>query len=432
MGLPDIAFRCSFPKGDGDLDSRFDLGGKIDRDLIGEKPFARVLIGIDGDFGEEHAFILAIFRVMMAETMGEKDYWVLWNQLYEHIGPTRFDQLLRAFGGAEKAWKAPSAAFSRLGWDQKTLDSLKKREKITVRPILDTVIKSKALLLTKKEPDYPKVLLQISDPPPLLYLKGKVLSQDRLALAVVGSRKMTNYGREVVEALVPELATAGLTIVSGLALGIDAVAHQAALSVGGRTIAVLACGIDQIYPPSHTSLAEEMLQSGKGAILTEFPPGTPTYPANFPIRNRIISGLSLGVLVIEAAEGSGTFHTVEAALEQGREVFAVPGSIFSPYSAGTAKLIERGAKPVTRAADILEELQVAGETLKQKARETLPSSPEEEEILKLLGANELHVDELVRQSRFDTAKVSSLLTTMEMKGLVRHLGGGVYQANPRG
>lgn len=360
--------------------------------------------------------------------MSEKDYWVLWNQLYEHIGPTRFDQLLRAFGSAEKAWKAPSADFSRLGWDQKALQSLQERDKIVVKAILDKVNKHNSHLITKNDPDYPEILLQISDPPPLLYLKGKIFSQDRLALAVVGSRKMTNYGREVAEALVPELATAGLTIVSGLALGIDAVAHRAALSVGGRTLAVLACGIDQIYPPSNTSLAEEIIRKDKGAILTEFPPETPTYPANFPIRNRIISGLSLGVLVIEAAEGSGTFHTVEAALEQGREVFAVPGSIFSPYSAGTAKLIERGAKPVTRAADILEELQVEGETLKQQARENIPSNPEEEEILALLGSNELHVDEIVQQSQFDTAKVSSLLTTMEMKGLVRHLGGGIYQA----
>jgi len=368
---------------------------------------------------------------MIAGTMGEKDYWILWNQLYEHIGPTRFDQLLRVFGSAERAWKAPVEDFFRLGWDQKALESLQERDKLMVRPILDSVIRHNSALITKVDSDYPKILLQISDPPPLLYLKGRVLPQDQLALAVVGSRKMTNYGREVVEALVPELAQAGLTIVSGLALGIDAVAHQAALSVGGRTIAVLACGIDQIYPPSNTSIAEEIIRSGRGAILTEFPPGTPTYPANFPIRNRIISGLSLGVLVVEAAEGSGTFHTVQAALEQGREVFAVPGSIFSPYSAGTAKLIEKGAKPVTRAADILEELQVAGETLRQKAREALPADSEEEEILELLGSDELHIDELVRRSKFNTAKVSSLLTTMEMKGFVRHLGSGVYQATVR-
>jgi len=358
----------------------------------------------------------------------EKSYWLLWNQFYEKIGPVRFEQILKAFGSAKEAWEAPQAEFFRLGWDEEAIQILKKRENLVVTAILDSISRYNTSLLAKFEENYPENLLQIFDPPPLLYVRGELLPQDRISLAVVGSRKMTNYGREVVEALVPELAAAGLTIVSGLARGIDAAAHRAALSVGSRTVGVLACGIDQIYPPSNQALAEEIIGSKKGAILTEFPPGTPTYPANFPIRNRVISGLSLAVLVVEAAEGSGTFHTVTAALEQGREVFAVPGSIFSPYSAGTAKLIERGAKPVTCAADILEELQVEGETLKQKARENLPASPEEKEILELLGSNELHVDEIVRQSQLDIAKVSSLLTTMEMKGLVRHLGGGVYQA----
>lgn len=297
-----------------------------------------------------------------------------------------------------------------------------------VGPILETIIKYDADLITLEEETYPKNLLQIPAPPPLIYVRGELLPRDNLSLAVVGSRRATNYGKEVVGALIPDLAASGLTIISGLALGIDAEAHRAALSVGGRTIAVLACGIDQIYPPSNVSIAQEMLESGKGAIITEFPPETPTYPANFPIRNRIISGISLGTLVIEAAEGSGTFHTVASALDQGREVFAIPGSIFSPYSAGTAKLIEKGAKPVTRAEDILEELQLEDQLQARQARETLPPDPEEEKILIILGANELHVDEIFRQSDLATAKVSSLLTLMEMKGLVRNLGGGIYQS----
>ncbi|MEX2053675.1 MAG: DNA-processing protein DprA [Patescibacteria group bacterium] len=358
----------------------------------------------------------------------EKDYWILWNQLYEQVGPIRFEQALKAFGSAKAAWEAPLQEFYRLGWEEPALKILERRGKVMVEPILDSINKDGVSLIAKFEENYPENLLQISDPPPLLYLKGSLLPRDRLALAVVGSRKMTNYGREVTGALVPDLAAAGLTIVSGLALGIDAAAHQAALSAGGRTIGVLACGIDQIYPPSNRTLAEEIIRSGKGAIMTEFPPGTPTYPANFPIRNRVISGLSLAVLVVEAAEGSGTFHTVTAALDQGRDVFAVPGSIFSPYSAGTAKLIEKGAKPVTRATDILEELQMEGENLKQAAREALPPDSEEEKILAILGPNELHIDEVVHQSKMEIAKVSSLLMTMEMKGLVRHLGGGIYQA----
>ena len=364
----------------------------------------------------------------LKEVGKEKSYWILWNQFYAQIGPIRFDQLLKAFGSAEKAWRAPAEQFSRLGWGPNELELLKERENLVVEPILDIVIKYNADLITLEEENYPKNLLQIPAPPPLIYVRGELLSQDSLSLAVVGSRRATNYGKEVVRALVPDLAAAGLTIVSGLALGIDAEAHRAALAAGGRTIAVLACGIDQIYPPSNVSIAQEMLESGKGAIITEFPPKTPTYPANFPIRNRIISGISLGTLVIEAAEGSGTFHTVASALDQGREVFAVPGSIFSPYSAGTAKLIEKGAKPVTRAEDILEELQLENQLQTKQARETLPPDPEEEQILVILGANELHMDEIFRQSDLDTAKVSSLLTLMEMKGLVRNLGGGIYQA----
>lgn len=364
--------------------------------------------------------------------MTEKDYWLLWNQLYSQIGPTRFEQALKAFGSAKEAWEAPVQEFYRLGWEEAALEILGKRENLVVAPILSSISELGAHLIAKFDENYPENLLQITDPPPLLYVRGEFLPRDRLALAVVGSRRATNYGREVVCALVPDLAAAGLTIVSGLALGIDAEAHRAALQAGGRTIAVLACGIDQVYPPSNAEIAREMVKSGRGAIITEFPPETPTYPANFPVRNRVISGLSLGTLVIEAAGGSGTFHTVSSALEQGREVFAVPGSIFSPYSAGCAKLIEQGAKPVTCAADILEELEVSAENLRQEFRETVPSAPEEEEMLALMGSDELHIDELVRQSRLGTAKVSSLLTVMEMKGLVRHLGGGIYQAVARG
>lgn len=358
----------------------------------------------------------------------EKEFWLLWNQLYEHIGPIRFDQLLKAFGTAEKAWKMPVGAFTRLGWGKNALEALKKRDDPMTRPTTEEISGMGVGLTTKFDPDYPEGLLQITDPPPLLYTRGELLPQDQLALAVVGSRKMTRYGREVVEALIPELTATGLTIVSGLALGIDAVAHRAALSAKGRTIAVLPCGINQVYPPSHTSLAEEIANSGRGVIITEFPPDTPSYPANFPVRNRIISGLALGTLVIEAAEGSGTFHTVRASLEQGREVFAVPGSIFSPYSAGTAKLITQGAKPVTSAADILEELDVAAENLQQEVRAVSPSSPEEEKLLEILAGDELHIDEVVRRSGMETAGVSSILTLLEMKGLVRNLGGGIYRA----
>lgn len=286
--------------------------------------------------------------------LSEKDYWILWNQFYDVIGPVHFDQLLKIFGSAKKAWEAPANAFPNLGWGQKEIEKLKLRNNslVTTNNILDN--KEKYNVITRKEIRYPSGLTSISAPPPVIYTRGELRKRDQLSLAVVGSRKMTNYGRQVVEALVPEFVQAGLTIVSGLALGVDTVAHRSALDAGGRTIAVLPCGIDQVYPLSNISLAKDIIKHG--VLLTKFPVGTPPNRENFPIRNRIIAGLSLGVLVIEAAEGSGTFHTVAAALEQGKDVFAVPGSIFSPYSAGVAKLIERGAKPVTSASDILEDL----------------------------------------------------------------------------
>lgn len=348
----------------------------------------------------------------------ERNYWLLWNQFYQYVGPVKFQQLLKAFGSVKEAWEAPASDFVRLGWDGPSLTALAERPKIKVEPILATIDKVGAKVIMLEDPNYPEMLKNIADPPPLLYIRGELLPKDRLALAVVGTRRVTTYGREVTEALVPELSAAGLTIVSGLALGVDAVAHRAALSVNGRTIAVLACGIDIIYPPTNGSIAQEILDRNLGAIITEFPPGTPTFPANFPIRNRIISGLALGTLVIEAAEGSGTFHTVRSALEQGKEVFAVPGSIFSPFSAGCAKLIEEGAKPVTRAADILGALEVENETLIQEAREAIPQTDEEKVILEALGEGEQHVDELGQKLQIPVSSISATLSLLEMKGLV--------------
>ncbi len=193
---------------------------------------------------------------MNAAEEREKEFWLLWNQLYKQVGPIRFEQLLRAFGSAEKAWKAPAKEFKKLGWGSKTLEILQNRDRLMVTTISGIISKHNILVLTREESGYPQGLLQIDAPPPVLYVRGEILPRDRLSLAVVGSRKMTRYGREVVEALVPELAAAGLTIVSGLALGIDTVAHRVALEAEGRTIAVLPCGMDQVYPLSNTSLAE--------------------------------------------------------------------------------------------------------------------------------------------------------------------------------
>lgn len=358
--------------------------------------------------------------------MTEKDYWLLWNQLCQQVGPVRFTQLLKAFGSAKGGWEAPSEAFTKLGWGEKTIQALSRRKNLVIEPILAQISKLEAQVITIEEEGYPESLRSIYDPPPLLYVRGELLPSDSLSLAVVGTRRITRYGREVVGTLIPELSTAGLTIISGLALGVDAAAQEAALEAGGRTVAVLACGIDQIYPPSNAKLGEKIIKEGRGAIITEFPPGTPTYPANFPVRNRIISGMALGTLVIEAAERSGTFHTVRAALEQGREVFAVPGSIFSPFSAGTAKLIASGAKPVTSAREILEELEVEVRAKMQEVKEAMPVTEKEEELLVLIGDEERHVDEIIKNADMSTNEVLSTLTLLEMKGLVKSLGSGLY------
>ncbi len=356
----------------------------------------------------------------------ERDYWILWNQLYQFIGPIKFDQLLRAFGSAEKAWEAPEEAFRELGWGSTALQALKSREKVVATTTIGVLSRYKIKVITKEEGEYPDNLRTCPTPPPLLYVRGELSPSDSLSLAVVGTRRMTRYGGDVVGSLIPELCAAGLTIVSGLALGVDAAAHKAALEAGGRTVAVLAGGVDQVTPRSNERLGQEIISRG-GAIISEFPLGTQPFKSLFPFRNRIISGMSLGTLVIEAAEGSGTFHTVRAALEQGREVFAIPGSIFSPYSAGTAKLIQSGAKLVTSARDILEELEVGVRSVKQEAKGAAPATVGEKEVLELLEGEEKCVNDIIKDSDMPTNEVLSALTLLEMRGLVKDCGGGVYR-----
>jgi DNA processing protein len=279
---------------------------------------------------------------------------------------------------------------------------------------------------------YPEVLRAIADPPAVLYCDGQIEPQDRQAVAIVGSRQATPYGLRVTETLARELSGAGFTIVSGFARGIDAAAHRAALEAGGRTIAVLGCGLDVTYPPEHASLREEIAASG--AVLTEFPAGTPPKPSHFPQRNRIISGLSLGVVVVEAAEDSGSLITARLALEQGREVFAVPGPFDAPLSRGPHGLIKQGAKLVETADDIIEELlpqiETAGMPKRRpalsKATEIPNLSPEERLLLDQMSREPLHLDDLTERSGLTPAGVAGILLGLELKDLVRQLPGQRY------
>jgi DNA processing protein len=281
-------------------------------------------------------------------------------------------------------------------------------------------------LITRKialqDKEYPAILKEIHDPPKELYIKGEIISQDKIAIAIVGTRKFTQYGKQVTYDISGNLAKLGITIVSGLARGIDAFAHEAALESGGRTIAVLGSGLDResFFPSSNWSLSEKIAK--QGAIITEYSFGTRGTHFTFPQRNRIVSGLSLGVVIIEAPEKSGALITASLALEQNREVFAVPGNIYENNSQGTNKLIKMGAKLVTGIEDILEELNLTHLLSAEKKINYKPENKEEEIVLSLLSIKPVHIDEIIKQSKMPASSVNSTLMILELKKVVKNLG----------
>ena len=284
----------------------------------------------------------------------ELEFWVATSAI-PGVGTATFNYLLKYFKTLKKFWQASDEQIRKLRLDAKTKEAIFKfRNQVDPKIYLDAVYEKGIKVLSVVDRDYPANFRQISDAPPVLYYKGSLIPEDDLAVAVVGARFATAYGRQVTEKLVMDLTLAGLTIVSGLARGVDSIAHRAAMDAGGRTIAVLGSGVDLIYPPENKLLAEKIIQNG--ALVSEFPLGFPSVPSNFPARNRIISGLSQGVLVIEGRRQSGALISARYALDQGREVFAVPGPINSPTSEGTAYLIKQGATVVSGVTDILEEL----------------------------------------------------------------------------
>jgi DNA processing protein len=369
----------------------------------------------------------------MLETMDdgydeELKYWLALNNV-EGLGPRHFGRLLKYFGGdAERAWKATPDELATLNFTPTLRNNFRRTQKtLNINTQLTQLAQLGVQLIRYTDQDYPPLLKQIADPPYLLYVRGGLKPQDKLALAIVGSRRMTQYGREVLKNLVPDLVAQNLTIVSGLALGTDAYAHKTALDADGRTIAVLASGVDSITPVSNQYLAERIFKEDRGAIISELPLGTIPQKSFFPVRNRIISGFGLGTLFVEATENSGTAHTARAALEQGREVFAVPGSIFSRLSIGPHRLIKDGAKMVNDVDDILEELNLKARGLNLAAQKIIPESAEEEVILKILGDEELHVDRIIQNAGLGASAVMSTLTMMEMTGKVVNLGGQTYR-----
>ncbi|MFA5927625.1 MAG: DNA-processing protein DprA [Patescibacteria group bacterium] len=280
--------------------------------------------------------------------------------------------------------------------------------------------------VTIDDKQYPSLLAEIPDAPAILYIKGDASAIKKPGIAIVGSRKFTSYGKWVAKKFSTECADNGIVVVSGLALGIDGEAHRAVLDAGGVTIGVLACGLDRIYPSSHIELAREIIERG-GAIVSEYSPGTEAFKQNFPARNRIIAGLTLGTLVVEAGEGSGSLITAGCALDYNREVFAVPGGIDSHSSVGTNVLIQKGAKLVMTIYDILDELPIKLKRTEEKARETIPQSEDEQKIMSVLEGGEMLVDTIIKESQLNVISVNCALTMMEMKGMIQNIGGGRYR-----
>lgn len=344
-----------------------------------------------------------------------------------NLGPINFSRLVNYFGTAEQAWESDKGDLLKAGLSERLASAVvETRSSISLSEILDKLDAIDAYVLTPDSHGYPAALKEIYDPPYCLYVRGKMTVDDQLALAVVGSRKMTSYGRSSAEAFVSELVKHGLTIVSGLALGTDAVAHKAALKAGGRTIAVLASGVDTITPYSNVEIARSILKNDKGAIISECPLGTKPRKQSFPVRNRIISGLSLGTLVVEAGKKSGTMHTAKSCLEQGRDVFAVPGSIFNSQSEGTHYLIKSGAKLVHSVGDILDEISLEQTEIQLESAGIFPGSEEETAIVDILREEPLGLDALANITNTEVSVILSVLTKLEMKGLIKSIQGQKY------
>ena len=346
------------------------------------------------------------------------------------IGPARFHLLYTYFGTAKAAWEAPLATLKKIKLGDKLSEAFDAfRKKTNLDDKLRELEKHHIAVLAINDPKYPKLLKEIPDAPFLLYVRGKRGNEQihlDQTIAVVGTRNVSRYGVEVTQKIVTDLVSVGCTIVSGMAYGVDAIAHKSALDAGGQTIAVLGCGVDVIAPPTNTKLYWEIVDSGRGAIISEMPPGLRPDVGLFPARNRIISGLSRGVVVTEGAEDSGALITASRAAEQGREVFAVPGPITSPYSRAPAKLIKNGAKLVETAQDILDELGIHPTSVLQGASHHKGATKVEQQIIDLLQKDRQHVDDIVRDSGLTAAQVASILTVLEIRGVVKDYGEKVY------
>jgi DNA processing protein len=360
--------------------------------------------------------------------------------MIDGVGPIRLRALLERFGTPEAILAAPKQELIRVeGVGEEVARSIAGwREQIDLDAELKRIEKDGVRAVTRDDTDYPKNLCEIYDPPLVLYVKGALRENERMAIGIVGSRRTTLYGQEMARKLAFQLARLGVAVVSGLARGIDTCAHTGALQAKGRTVAVIGCGIDVMYPAENKKLANEIVEKG-GAVVTEFPFGVKPDKQNFPMRNRIISGWSLGVVVVEANLKSGALITAKQAMEQGREVFAVPGRADSILSRGTNKLIKDGAKLTEDVEDVLSEFEYLlprkdeedrdGAAEAEGIKPALKLNEMEEKVMEHIGNEEVAIDDIIRDSGLTSAAVSATLLALEMKRLVKQLPGKQYARN---
>ena len=383
---------------------------------------------------------------MMNESKAERERIAKWLRLHltNEVGAKTFAKLLKCLGGIDKALGATAGQLASVpGISPKTAEKIAaNRDGVEVEAELDLADKLGVRIITLEDEAYPNLLSRIDDPPPLLYVKGTLLREDALAVALVGSRNCSFYGQEQASRLSHLLAAAGFCVVSGLARGIDTAAHRGALAADGRTIAVQGCGLAQVYPPENRDLAQRIVE--QGALVSEFPLKYEPLATTFPMRNRIISGLSLGAIVVEAQARSGALITARLAVEQNREVMAVPGRVDAPGSFGPHQLINDGAKLIAGIEDVLEALGQIGKTLCEHAltkaeiatqavepslfdTSKIPLSPPEGAIIKCLDHEAVHIEEIITRSGLSAAQANAAVTSLQLKGLLKQLPGSCYR-----
>lgn len=365
--------------------------------------------------------------------MSPLKYWLAINKV-PNVGPVTIKKLWERFGSIEEAWKASERSIFEIEDINRPAAKafIQNRDRIDLDKEIVEIEKQNISVLTLDNKNYPVNLKNIYDPPPVLYFKGQLLPSDTKTLGIVGTRKASRYGLEIAKKLAEGLASLGITIVSGLALGIDTAAHKGAVEAKGRTLAVLGSGVDVVYPPQNRDLAAEIEQNG--AVISEFPLGTKSEKGNFPRRNRIISGLSIGVIVVEGHYDSGAMITAKYALDQGREVFAVPGNVQLEQSKGPHWLIKQGAKLVESIDDVLEDLNMIVDSRMtndkcQMSNEGINYSElneEEKKIMLVMSQEPKHLDNISTETGLSTSQVSGLLMMLEIKKAVRQLPGKMF------